>query len=258
MSPLGETDPGGILALIPARGGSKSMPRKNIRMLAGHPLIAYSIAAGLNAGKIGRVIVSTDDEEIADVARAYGAEVPFVRPARLAGDETPDLPVFRHALEWLEMNAAYRPEIVVQLRPTSPLRPPGWVDRGIGLLSADPSADSARAVVPSGQNPYKMWRLGDGGRIVPLLDTEYPEAYNMPRQKLPATFWQTGHLDVIRRRTIIEEGSMTGATVVPIPIDPDYAVDIDSARDFERAEALIRDGRLALVLPVFRSPERPR
>src|SRR5512136_151314 len=108
-----------VLAFIPARGGSKSIPRKNIRSFAGHPLIAYSIAAGLAAESVTRVIVSTDDEEIAAVARRYGAETPFLRPAELSQDNTPDLPVFQQALEWLDENEGYRPEILVQLRPTS-------------------------------------------------------------------------------------------------------------------------------------------
>ncbi len=111
-----------VLALIPARGGSKSIPRKNILPFAGFPLIAFSIAAGLASETVNRVIVSTDDEEIAGFSRRYGAETPFIRPAHLAEDSTPDLPVFQHALEWLQENEAYQPDIVVQLRPTSPLR----------------------------------------------------------------------------------------------------------------------------------------
>jgi N-acylneuraminate cytidylyltransferase len=242
-----------ILALIPARGGSKSLPRKNIRLLGGHPLLAYSIAAGRAAAHVDRVIVSTDDPEIAAVARAYGAEVPFLRPADLAQDDTPDLPVFHHALTWLAEKEAFRPEVVVQLRPTSPLRPPGLVDRGIEILAAQSSADSARAVIPSGQNPYKMWRQAEDGRIVPLLDDGFVEPYNMPRQLLPPTFWQTGHLDVIRSRTILLQASMTGGRVFPIPVDPAYAVDIDSPKDFVRAETLLQSGQLEVVLPIARS-----
>jgi N-acylneuraminate cytidylyltransferase len=238
-----------ILALIPARGGSKSVPRKNVRMLAGHPLIAYSIAAGLAAERVGRLVVSTDDEEIADIARRYGADVPFLRPAPLAQDDTPDLPVFQHALDWLLENENYLPELVVQLRPTSPLRPAQLVDQGIEILLAEPLADSARAVVPSGQNPYKMWREAEDGTIAPLLEDDFHEAFNMPRQLLPRTFWQTGHLDIVRRETILRKKSMTGTRVLPIPVAPEYAVDIDSPRDLERAEALIQEGRLALVLP---------
>jgi len=238
-----------VLAVIPARGGSKSVARKNVRMLAGHPLIAYSIAAGLAAEKVGRLVVSTDDEEIADIARRYGADVPFLRPGPLAQDDTPDLPVFQHALDWLLENENYLPELVVQLRPTSPLRPPGLVELGIEILLAGPSADSARAVVPSGQNPYKMWRETEDGTIVPLLKNGFHEAFNMPRQLLPRTLWQTGHLDIVRRETILRKKSMTGTRVLPIPVEAEYAVDIDSPRDFERAEALLQQGRLALILP---------
>ena len=245
-----------VLALIPARGGSKSVPRKNVRQLAGHPLVAFSIAAALDARGVGRVLVSTDDEEIARIARAYGAEVPFLRPGELAGDETLDLPVVVHALEWLRENEGFQPEIIVQLRPTSPLRPKDLVDRGIEVLASNPDGDSARAVIPAGQNPFKMWRPADGGRIVPLLLDGYHEPYNMPRQRLPAVLWQTGHLDVIRLETILRKRSLTGERVYPIPVDPDCAVDIDRARDFERAEDLLREGRLDLVLPVAGKAER--
>ena len=120
-----------ILALIPARGGSKGIPRKNIRDFAGYPLIAWSIAAALQAKSISRVIVSTDDREIAEVARQYGAETPFMRPQELAQDRTTDFPVFVHALKWLEDIEAYSPKIVVQLRPTSPIRPVDCVDSAV-------------------------------------------------------------------------------------------------------------------------------
>ncbi len=123
-----------VLALIPARGGSKSIPRKNIRPFAGHPLIAYSIAAGLQAERVTRVIVSTDDEEIAAIARQYGAETPFLRPAEYSQDHTADLPVFQHALRWLAEQQNYHPEIVVQLRPTSPLRRVAHIDQAVTCL----------------------------------------------------------------------------------------------------------------------------
>jgi hypothetical protein len=117
-----------VLAVIPARGGSKGIPRKNIRDFAGYPLIAYSIAAGLQSELVTRTIVSTDDEEIAQVARQWGAEVPFLRPDEIAQDQTLDLPVFQHALAWLAEHEDYHPDVVVQLRPTSPVRPRGCVD----------------------------------------------------------------------------------------------------------------------------------
>src|SRR5262249_5549672 len=119
------------VAIVPARAGSKSIPRKNVRPLDGIPLLAYSIEAGLKARLVDRFIVSTDDEEIADIARAWGADVPFLLPAAIAGDATPDLLVLQHSIGWLEANAEGPPEIVVQLRPTSPLRPPDCVDNAI-------------------------------------------------------------------------------------------------------------------------------
>jgi N-acylneuraminate cytidylyltransferase len=238
---------------VPARGGSKSIPRKNLRRFAGHPLLAYSIAAGLQATSVTRVVVSTDDEEIARVARDCGAQVPFLRPAELAEDETTDLPVFQHVLRELERREGYRPEIVVQLRPTSPVRPRDCVDRAVALLREHPQADSVRGVVPAGQNPYKMWRLTPKGGMQPLLG-EIPEAYNLPRQSLPPAFWQTGHVDAIRTSTITN-GSMSGAVIWPLLLDPAYTVDIDTARDWLRAEWLVEQAGIEMVRPG--APRRP-
>ena len=239
-----------ILVLIPARGGSKSIPRKNIRLLAGHPLIAYSIAAGRQARLVTRTIVSTDDEEIASVARQYGAETPFLRPAEFAQDNTTDFPVFTHALGWLKENEGYQPEIVVQLRPTSPIRPPELVDAAIQLLLDHPQADSVRGIVPSGQNPFKMWRVDEEGRMRPLLSVAgIAEPFNAPRQALPLTYWQTGHIDAIRTRTILEKSSLSGDTILPLHIDPRYTIDIDTLKDWLRAEALVAQGDLPMVRP---------
>jgi N-acylneuraminate cytidylyltransferase len=239
-----------VLAVVPARGGSKGIPRKNVRIFAGHPLIAYSIAAAVQARRVTRVIVSTDDEEIAAVARAYGAEVPFLRPAELAQDQTLDLPVFQHALAWLAEREDYHPEVVVQLRPTSPVRPPGLVDEAVCLLLDHPEADSVRGVVPAGQNPHKMWRIDPrSGRMQPLLAVEgIAEPYNAPRQALPPVFWQTGHVDAIRPRVLAED-SMSGRVILPVMIDPSYTVDIDTPRDWARYEWLVRGGGLEMVVP---------
>ncbi len=239
-----------ILALIPARGGSKSIPRKNIRPLAGHPLIAYSIAAGRQSRLVTRTIVSTDDEEIAAVARQYGAETPFLRPAEFAQDNTTDFPVFTHALSWLKENEDYQPEIIVQLRPTSPIRPPECVDGAVQLLLDNPSADSVRGIVPSGQNPFKMWRVDENGQMRPLLSVPgIAEPFNAPRQALPQTYWQTGHIDAIRTRTILEKNSLSGETILPLHIDLRYTIDIDTLKDWARAEGLVAQGDLPMVRP---------
>ncbi len=248
--------PSPILTLVPARGGSKSIPRKNLKLLNGVPLIAYSIAAGLQANCTPRVIVSTDDEEIAAVSRMYGAEVPFMRPEELAQDDTLDLPVFQHALQWLDQNEGYQPEIVVQLRPTSPFRPDGMVDHAVRILQENAWASSVRGIVPSGQNPYKMWRLSEDGSMKPLLETGIEEAYNQPRQKLPPTFWQTGHIDAVRPEVILG-GSMSGRAVYPLHIDPKYTVDLDTGLDWERAEWRLRDPELNIVRPAQARLQRP-
>lgn len=240
-----------ILAIIPARGGSKGIPRKNIRSFAGYPLIAWSIAAAKQSDLVTRVIVSTDDEEIASVAREFGAETPFLRPAKFAEDNTTDLPVFEHALQWLAENEQYQPDVVVQLRPTSPIRPRELVDDAIKILLNHKDADSVRGVVPAGQNPHKMWRIsGDHGPMKNLLDVPgIEEPYNAPRQILPPIYWQTGHIDAIRTETITKGGSMSGGVIYPIVIDPRYTVDIDNLQDWVRYEHLVSSGELDMVTP---------
>jgi len=227
-----------IVAIIPARGGSKSIPGKNIKLLDGYPLISYSIAAALQSRSIDRVIVSTDDQEIADIALRWGAEVPFFRPEELAGDHVQDLPVFIHSIEWLEANENYHPDIIVQLRPTSPFRPKNSLDEAINLLQNDKNADSVRCITESGQNPFKMWKISDN-KLEPLLKTDYREAYNMPRQELPSTYWQTGHIEVIRYHTIMGKNSMTGDTILPYLIDARFAIDLDNMQQWEYAEFMV-------------------
>ena len=249
------------VAIVPARGGSKSIPRKNIRPMGGVPLLAYSSDAGLTARMVDRVIVSTDDEEIADIARAWGADVPFLRPAALAGDDTPDLPVFQHAIDWLEVNAGCVPEIVVQLRPTSPLRPPDCVDAAIDLLRRDETIDSVRGVIQATQNPYKMWRLDPDDTMTPLLAREGVEPYNRPRQELPQTYWQTGHVDAIRTKVIREQASMSGNRIRALVLNAAYACDIDTEADWRRTEWLLAHFELPTVRPQARRrpfPEAPR
>jgi YrbI family 3-deoxy-D-manno-octulosonate 8-phosphate phosphatase len=240
-----------ILAIIPARGGSKGIPHKNILLFAGYPLIAYSIAAAKHADTITRVIVSTDDGQIADIARQFGAEVPFIRPAELAGDQTPDLPVFQHALNWLSENEKYHPHGVVHLRPTTPLRPPDLVDRTVKLLLAHPEADSIRGITPAHQNPFKMWLMdGEEKPLTPLLMVENVfEPYNAPRQVLPRAYAHTGLIDAIRPATILAQNSMTGKTILPVLFDPVYDVDLDTSDDWRRAEQVVLREGLKMIWP---------
>jgi CMP-N-acetylneuraminic acid synthetase len=239
-----------VLALIPARGGSKGIPHKNIRPFAGYPLISYSIAAVLQAETVTRVIVSTDDLEIAEVARRFGAEIPFLRPAELATDRSTDLPVFQHALNWLAEHENYHPEIILHLHATSPFRPHGFVDQAVRLLREHPEAECVRSVVSPGQNPYKMWQIDpQSGTMQPLLTIQgIAEPYNTPRQLLPAVYLQTGHVNAIHPATILG-GSMTGQVILPVIIDASYEVDMDTLEDWERGEWLAANNPLDMVRP---------
>ena len=240
-----------VLVIIPARGGSKGIPGKNIRDFSGYPLVAWSIAAAKQSDAVTRVIVSTDDEKIAAVAREYGAETPFLRPAEFAQDLSTDLPLFEHALHWLAEHENYHPDVVIQLRPTSPIRPKNIVDDAVRILLQHPDADSVRGVVPAGQNPHKMWRLpsGEQGPMKNLLAVEgVDEPYNAPRQILPNIFWQTGHIDAIRPAAILG-GSMSGKTIFPLLIDSKFTVDLDNLNDWKRAEWQVAFGGLELIWP---------
>lgn len=230
-----------VLAVIPARGGSKGVPKKNIRPLAGKPLICHTVDVARQVTLIDRIVVSTDSEEIA-AAVGDPSLVPFMRPAELAQDDTPDLPVFRHVLDWLRDAEGAEPAIVVHLRPTSPLRTAASVRKGIELLLGNPEADSVRGVCVPTQNPFKMWRIEDGF-LRPLIDFAGPEAYNMPRQSLPEVWWQNAAVDVVRRRVIMA-GSMTGEHIVPLVMVEMESVDIDSAVDFQLAELLLGSRQL--------------
>jgi N-acylneuraminate cytidylyltransferase len=227
-----------VMALIPARGGSKSVPRKNLLSVAGKPLIAYSIMHAQACPSITRIVVSTDDDEIAEVARRYGAEVPFKRPAEAASDTATDFQVFQHALGWLG-ERGYAPELVVHLRPTGPVRQTERIERAVALMLESPEADSLRSVGTAEQTPYKMWRV-EGSRLRPLLELPgHPEAHSMPRQKLPVVYWQNGYVDIVRPRTILELASMTGRVVLPFVVEGPI-VELDYVDQIPALEAAVK------------------
>ena len=212
--------PDGVLALIPARGGSKGIPRKNIMPLAGKPMIAYSILQALESTLIDRVIASTEDEEIAGISREWGAEVPFVRPAEFAQDMSPDIDAFRHALQWLETHEGWRPEAVAHLRPPGPVRKVELIDRAIKLLLDHPEADAVRSVRLALQTPFKMWLIADDGLMKPVQRLDgMADCQSMPRQMLPAVYWQSGYVDVLRSRSVLEQDSMWGRKVLPFIVE---------------------------------------
>jgi N-acylneuraminate cytidylyltransferase len=248
------------VALIPARQGSKRVPGKNVRPIAGHPTLAYTIVPALESGVFESVIVSTDSEEIAAIARHYGAEVPFLRPAALAGDTSPDI-------EWLEytlrqLAAANRTwDAFSLLRPTSPFRRPDTIRRAWTLFAAQEGVDSLRAIEKCAQHPGKMWVVR-GNRMLPLLPFENSMAsraeagespargvpwHSTPYQALPPVYVQNASLEIAWTRTVLEQHSLAGDVVVPFITDGYEGFDINDPSDWIVAEKLIADGAVTLA-----------
>lgn len=227
-----------ILAIIPARGGSKGVPRKNIRPLAGKPLIAYAIEAGLKSPSVGRVIVSTEDAEIARIAGAYGAEVPFVRPLELAGDDIHDPPVFRHALRWLEENEGYRPDFVLNLRCTTPFKSVEDVEAVIKKLD-ETGCDSVRTMTLAQgiHHPYWMYKER-GGLAEPFVDG-LDISRHFRRQLLPPVYRLNGVVDGARRSVMLQSENFWGERMAIVEIPEERAIDIDTEFDFEFAEFMM-------------------
>lgn len=226
-----------ILALIPARSGSKSVPHKNIRKINGKPMMAYSIEHAKQSEYINRIIVSTDSEAYAEIAREYGAETPFLRPAEYATDSATDLEVFRHCLLFLKEKEGYEPDIIVQLRPTYPIRNPKDIDRMIEILLENEEIESVRSIAPAKEIAYKMWHKDENGRITPIM-REIPECYNMPRQSLPKVYYQNACIDVLRPSVVLLKNSMNGDVIFGYEMDKNY--DIDTEEEFKRSEKLLK------------------
>lgn len=233
-----------ILGIIPARGGSKSIPRKNIKMMAGKPLIAWTIEETKKSRFITRIIVSTDDQEIADVARKYGAEVPFLRPPEISGDLATDVEFLNHALDFLRKKENYEPQIVLRLPPTSPLKTSEHIDEGIKVLLDNPDADASRPICESPKHPYKMWQIDKNQKFIePFLPKSYTgmdEPCNLPRQILPKVYVHTGAMDVMRLHTIRDLKSTSGKKLAYFFMNPKDSINIDQPIDFEIAEILLK------------------
>lgn len=224
-----------VYAIIPARGGSKGVPHKNVKLLAGYPLIAYSIAAARLCPQIKRVIVSTDSQEIADVSRRYNAEVPFLRPFALAGDYSPDRDFVLHALRWFEDHEGQMPEYLVHLRPTTPVRDPSVIGAAIGRIMADPLATSLRSGHEAPESPYKWFLRDERGYFHGLKSDETrPDYTNLPRQMFPAVYIPDGYVDVLRTSFLLESDDLHGDHIVGY-VSP-RCVEVDTLEDFEYLE----------------------
>ena len=228
-----------ILALIQARGGSKGLPKKNIKILGGKPLICHSIEVALRSKLIDRVIVSTDSEEIAAVAKAAGAEVPFLRPEALAQDLTPNAPVVEHCLTWLREHENYSPDLIVFLYPTGPFRTAEEIDEAINILENHPEADSIRSMVEPHHSPYKMWKP-QGDYIRPFVEN-YEGAkdfHTSARQLLPKVYQSTPDIHVFKTAMFLNKKSTIGDVVLPYYLRRP-TIDIDHQLDLEIAEFLL-------------------
>ncbi len=233
-----------ILAIIPARGGSKSIPGKNIKLLLGKPLIAWTIEEAKKSKYITRLIVSTDSQEIVDIAKSYGAEIPFLRPPEISGDIATDIEFLTHALDFLKEKENYEPEIVLRLPPTSPLRTAVHIDEGIKKLLDTPEADAVRPIVEAPKHPYKLWKISDDNKwLEPFLSkelTNFDEPHNLPRQLFPKVYIHTGAMDVMKIRAIREQKSTSGKKLAYFFMRAEDSINIDSPLDFEIAEILMK------------------
>jgi len=223
-----------ILGLIPARGGSKGIPRKNLREVAGKPLLAWTIAAAKRSALVSRLIVSTDDPEIAAVARACGAEVPFLRPAALATDAATSAAVAEHALAWLAQEGKPEPEFLLQLQPTSPLRLPEDIAAAAEMLKSS-AAPAVVSVCPCGHPPHWLKRLGPGGKLLPLQPGEQPAR----RQDAEQAYELNGAIYLIRTAVFHVEKTYFPRGVVGYVMPRDRSLDIDTPWDLRLAELIL-------------------
>lgn len=235
-----------VLGLIPARGGSKAIPRKNIINLAGKPLLAYTCQAALESSCLTRVILNTDDPEIAAVGRAYGVEVPFLRPAHLADDDSPILPVIQHTLSWLSENAGFNTEIVVLLQPTSPLRTAAHIDGAVQLMLGT-GADTVVSVVavPHNFNPVSLMRQEEDGCLVPFMDGEMI----LQRQQKPRLYARNGPAVLAVRRAVVDRDNLYGDKVFPYEMNRAESIDIDEPEDLDLAEFWLKLSTKTYSLP---------
>jgi CMP-N,N'-diacetyllegionaminic acid synthase len=243
------------IAFVPARAGSERVPSKNVRVLAGHPLVAYAIETARQSGVFERVIVSTDSEEIAEIARWYGADVPFLRPEQYATSTSPDI-------EWLAFTLAELGEscdLFAIVRATNPFRGPDAIRRGLEQLLATPEADSIRAVELVKQHPGKMWALAEDGRTMrPILDQSHLDgAWHAGQyQALPPVYVQNSALEIAWTRVVADTGTREGPVLAPFLTEGLEGFNVDDEEDWARAEQLVRSGAATLT-PISHPPYAP-
>jgi len=234
-----------IVAIIPARGGSKGIPKKNIKLLCGYPLIAYSIVAARLSKKIERVILSTDSEEIAQAGLFYGAEVPFLRPPEFALDNSPDIDFIRHAIKWFDVEEGLIPAYFVLLRPTTPLRLPEIIDSAIDEIMRREEATSLRSGHLASESPVKWFIKNSEGYFMSMVPGYTNDELNNPRQSFPSVYIPDGYVDVVKPAFVIKSGLLFGEKM--IGFESPFCYEVDSQEDFEFLEfELRRKGHILL------------
>lgn len=222
-----------IIGIIPARGGSKSLPRKNLQKLMGIPLIAFTIQSALESTKIDEIYVSSDDSEILEVSKRYGAKI-IERPSQISGDFSRDDELLEHAIKTEFINLSNE-SLLVFLRPSHPIRNPETIDKAISIFQSSDQFDSLRSMKISSEIPYKMWRIDDNGVALNVSDNKAISTIdpcNAPRQQLPVTYYQDGYVDVFPINTILNFGNTAGLRVLPFIVD-EFSHDIDTFNDLE-------------------------
>ena len=235
-----------ILGLITARGGSKGLPGKNLLDLAGKPLIGWTCEAALRASGLDAVLLSTDDERIAHVARGYGVDVPFLRPKSLAADDTPHIDVVEHSLTWLRQQRGYAPEFLLLLQPTSPLRDEADIEQAIAILAAAPHSPAVLGVTPVKHHPYLVKALAADGSLTPYLPggPAYPR-----RQDLPPALALNGAIFLNNVETLLRDRTFAPAGARPYIMPADRSIDIDSEADLALAAWLMSKSPRSSIRP---------
>lgn len=228
-----------VIAIIPARSGSKSIKDKNLALLGGHPLLAYSIVVARLSCRIERVMLSTDSEQYAEIGRRYGAEVPFLRPAEFSTDKSTDREFMAHAMEWVRDREGHLPEFWVHLRPTTPLRDPAHLDAAVTALESRPEATALRSAHPSPESPFKWFRRSDEGYLTALTtDDTRLDRLNLPRQSYPTVFIPDGYVDIVRSSFVLSVPLLHGDRV--LGFESPHCTEVDSTEELELLEFQLR------------------
>jgi len=228
-----------VVAIIPARSGSKGIKNKNLSNLCGYPLIAYSIVAAKLAKQIDRLLISTDSKHYSEVGRRYGAEVPFLRPAELSGDTSTDTDFMLHAMQWVQENEGHLPEYWVHLRPTTPLRDPAHVDEAILTLINRPEATALRSAHVSPESPFKWFRFNESGFLTALTSEDTSlDKYNLPRQSYPKAYIPDGYVDIVKSTFVMNSGKFHGDRV--LGYESPYCTEVDSRDELDLLEFQLR------------------